>query len=473
MTSASAFSDDGAVPIEVGGRCRPRRGPLAFRQAHPRRGRRRYPRLRLVPARRVDASPQQPGGGPREGGGRLRRHHLQRARDAHRQHRGVRDSNRLADQGDARPLRAAPRLRPSARCPTAFGRPTSASGRERNLPQGRRRHVRPRRHHGDPPRRYPRAPRRRRGAHRRSTRQIPFGSASEPARIRRPRTNLPPTPFTTPPPPPRRRTPAWYSGFPWKRSRRGTHAAPVPRVILAAALALRRRPGRAPAPFCRRRPPKVDAIVASLATGPGGLVPSGAAPEDVAGRSGGPPFSPGAAVEFQPARGCRASRGGRLGRRVRRRARRAVITAEARDVDVRPRGARARRGDARGVGDVSALSRAVSPCAWPSRANPTETLRLPRKDDGGKPPGSYARSRTHWSISSRNTRGIRVREESASARGRGEEARDSFGAAPPVPRVSVASFWVFSYRGARETSELQLARRGATRCVFPSQCYVY
>ena len=59
-----------------------------------------------------------------------------------------------------------------------------------------------------------------------------------------------------------------------------------PRDTRGDALALRRRPGRGPGPapfLVDGDPAKVDAIVASLATGPGGLVPSGAAPEDVAG----------------------------------------------------------------------------------------------------------------------------------------------------------------------------------------------
>ena len=238
-----------------------------------------------------------------------------------------------------------------------------------------------------------------------------------------------------------------------------SHAAPFPRDTRGAHWLSAAGPGAGPARAVprRRRPAKVDAIVASLATGPGGLVPSGAAPEDVAGAiKGGPPFSPGAAVEFQPARGCRASRGGRLGRRVRRRARRAVITAEARDVDVRPRGARARRGDARGVGErLRALPRrvAVHRVAEVGQTQPRRAQSLRRGERRRRENRQgVTRGRERVGVSHRETpRGIRVREESASAREakrrRGKETHSE--TAPPVPRVSFASFWVFSYRGAR------------------------
>lgn len=173
------------------------------------------------------------------------------------------------------------------------------------------------------------------------------------------------------------------------------HAAPVPRVILAAthwlsAAGSGSGPGPGPAPFLvDGDPAKVDAIVASLASGPGGLVPSGAAPEDVAGaikavlRSLPEPllsFSLHAAVVQAGEEGSDVAYVAELAALLpptRRATLTCVLAALARVAETHA-----------GSVDVAALARAVSPCvAWPRSGKPDEdALRAfaEGKDDGGK-----------------------------------------------------------------------------------------
>ena len=172
-----------------------------------------------------------------------------------------------------------------------------------------------------------------------------------------------------------------------------SHAAPVPRVILAATHWLSAAgpgAGPGPAPFLvDGDPAKVDAIVASLATGPGGLIPSGAAPEDVAGaikvvlRSLPEPllsFSLHAAVVQAGEEGSDVAYVAELAALLsppRRATLTCVLAALARVAETHA-----------GSVNVSALSRAVSPCiAWPRSGKPNrDVLRAfaEGKDDGGK-----------------------------------------------------------------------------------------
>ena len=196
----------------------------------------------------------------------------------------------------------------------------------------------------------------------------------------------------------------------WKQSRRGTRTPPRSPRDTRDALALRRGPGRGPGRRAvphRRRPREGGRDRRVARDGPGGLVPSGAAPEDVAGaikvvlRSLPEPL-----LSFSCTRlSCKPGRKADVAYVAELAAllsppRRATLTCVL--------AALARRGAHAG----STSPRSPAPCHRASRGRggqtqPRRAQSLRRgKDDGGKTARELRAVANALSISSRNTRGF-------------------------------------------------------------------